>query len=292
MKKLLLLLATLGLLVPGISWSDDLFGIAANSRGAPRYTVNKFGFNVDVEATEESIWDVDDLPTNSDGPVRCFANMNSGTTPTAAALYISSDDENDASDNDGISIVVEYLDADWDLASTTVALGLASASGTVFAQIGSATIMRVNRAYAAGAAPSGNIYIGKDDVDGGTDGVPDTIATDAVAAITIGENQTRQACYSVPNGYNAFMTNWCFSNEGTGDSAVTFRIRSSINGAAARVQILLDQADEVATCNRLEPPLAFEEKTDIEITGVASSDAGAGTFDLVLIRNTLTGLGE
>jgi hypothetical protein len=275
------------------SAEEDLFSVATHALGADRYTEVVFGFNNAVGSTEESVWDIDDLPTAGDGPVRCFANMNSGTTPTAANLYISSDDENDGADNNAVSVTVEALDANWDPVTIVAPLGDASASGTVFAQIGSATLMRVNRAYVTTAAPAGNIYIGKDDADGGTDGVPDTIATDAVAGITIGANETRQACYSVPNDYNAFLTHWCVSDLGeNGTAATIFRIRESVNGAAARVKTRLALAEGDERCHVVSPPMQFSELTDIEFTGTSTADDAAANFGLVLISTNRSGLNQ
>lgn len=292
MKKLLLFLTALGLLVPGTSESDDLFGIATHPYRAPRFTETIHGFNNSVAGTEESIWFGDDLPAATNGPVRCFANMNTGTTPTAAALYISSDDENDASDNNAVSVTVEALDADWNPVTIVAPLGAASAGGTLFAQIGSVTLMRVNRAYVTTAAPAGNIYIGLDDTDGGTDGIPDTIATDLVANIAIGQNETGQACYSVPNNYNAFLTEWCISDlAGNGAAATVFRLRSSVNGAASREKIRLNVVSGGERCHTFSPPTRFGEKTDIEFTGTSTADDASANFSLVLIADTLNGLG-
>jgi len=277
--------------VGGSTSAEDLFSIATHPVGSSRYTETVYGFNNAVESTEESIWYGDDLPTEDAGPIRCFANMNSGTTPTAAALYISSDDENDGSDNDAVSVTVEALDANWDPVTIVAPLGAASASGTVFAQVGSSTLMRVNRAYVTTAAPSGNIYIGKDSTDGGTDGIPDTIATDSVAVIAIGQNETAQACYSVPNDYNAYLTEWCISNlSGNGTGDVVFRVRASEEGAAAREKLRLNLSDGDERCHTVSPPMQFSEKTDIEFTGLSTDDDAAATFGLVLISNTQSGL--
>ena len=99
------------------------------------------------------------------------------------------------------------------------------------------------------------------------------------------------ACYSVPLGYDAFVTSWCFSNEGTGATAVTFRWRASINGAAARNQSMHTLADELSQCSIVTPPHMFVEKTDIELTGSTATSQGAGgELDFVLIKNTLHGL--
>ena len=296
MKKLLLLLAAFGLLVPGISLGDDLFGIATNPLGAGRYTETIYGYNNSVAGTEESIWDGDDASGAAAGPVRCFANMTTTGTPTAAALYISSDDEDDASDGTGLVVVtVEALDANWDPITVVAPLGAASAGGTVFAQVGTVDLMRVNRAYvssATNAFPEGNIYIGLDDADTGANGIPDTIATDHVAQIVIGAAQTRQACYSVPNNYNAYLSEWCISDLATGAAATIFRLRSSVNGAIAQVELQLDIADGGERCHFFSPPMRFAEKTDIEFTGTSTADNSAARLSLVLIKDTKHGLGS
>jgi len=250
-----------------------------------RFTINKFGFNADIDTTEEAIFDLHGMAGAGTGPLRCFDNM--ATTP--AALYISSDDENDA----GKGVTVEALDANWNPVTVATTLGSASASGTVFAQVGSSTLLRVNRAYATSTALVGNVYIGKDASDGGTDGIPDTVSTDLVAGITKNENQTLQACYTVPLGYNALMTDFCFSNvsQAAAGTSVTFRIRKSVAGEAKRNQMMLSLGNEVSQCQALNPPIKFTEKTDIEITGSnATSQSVAATFGLVLVSNTLKGI--
>jgi hypothetical protein len=240
------------------------------------YIVNKFGYNGALTAagTEESVWDVDDLPTTADGPVRCF-----GIGSTAVALNISSDDEADAAK----TIMVEWLDATWALQLDEITLGADNgATGTEYVAIG--TALRVNRAYATGAALVGNIYIHKDAVDQATkDGVPDTVATDNFAGITIGENQTLQACYTVPLGFVALMTSTCVSNLGVGTPAATFRTRISVDNAASRTQVKLSLADELTVCSDVRPPKLYREKTDIEITGDATTQSAGGTFGLIVL---------
>jgi hypothetical protein len=241
------------------------------------HTVNKFGANLDLDQTEESIWDADDLPAEGNGPARCFANMSS-----AANLYVSSDDATDAT----VEIAIEVLDAKWDLSTVTMDLGAASAgTGTVFTQIGSTTLLRVNRAYATDTAFTGNIYIHKDSTDAAVqDGIPDTVATDVVAVVTAGENQTLQACYSVPNDYEALMTQFCLGNIAN-VGAVTFRLRRSVDGGADRTTELISLAADTYACTVHDPPIYFAEKTDIELTGdgAAANNDVSGTFDLLLL---------
>ena len=239
-------------------------------------TVNKFGRNADSDTSEDSIWDGSDLG----GPIRCFDVI--GTT--AAALYISSDHEDDAT----LEVTVEYLDANWDTQTLDVALGaVANGTATEFVQIGSGTIMRVNRAYATSTALTGNVYIHIDSVDAAAkDGIPDTVLTDYVAGIVAGENQTLQACYTVPNDFSALLTQYCTTNINTAANAVaTFRLRRSAEGAASRVAEIIEMSESVYQCTPHDPPVMFAEKTDIELTAVMSQNnaSATGTFDLVLI---------
>jgi hypothetical protein len=246
------------------------------------YTVSKFGRNAIITSAsvEESVWDAPDLPSTAAGPLRCFTNI----TDTASPIYISSDDEADA----GTTVLVEWLDATWAANETIVTLGADNTeTGTEFALIG--TALRVNRAYAVSAAIAGNIYIHIDSVDGATkDGEPDTPATDIIAVITAGENQTLQACYTVPLGFNALMTSKCMSNTGVGGSdVITYRERKQTDNGPSKTQELLGLGDDLSVCPDIHPPKTYAEKTDIEITGAALTQAATATFGLILIPNDL-----
>ena len=275
MKRLFLILLALSFLYAGAraeaatpwDWADG--------------TVSKFGANLDVDASEESIWDMNDLPTAGLGPARCFTNM-----ATAADLYVSSDDNGDATE----SITIEVLDANYVASTVVMDLGGINGTGTAFTQIGTTTLLRVNRAYATDTAFTGNIYIHKDTVDGGNDGIPETPATNIVAGITAGENQTLQACYTVPAGYHAFITSSCVVNtsEAAAGTAVTFRHRKTPLGGVDRTQLLITLGDETSECSAVDPPTRIESKTDFEVTGggVGVLNQGtAATFGLYLYRD-------
>ena len=152
----------IALIWPSISFTDEIvWGQPPLPYSYTDYIPKKFGFNADVDAAEESIWDVNDLPTSDAGPTRCFENI--GITP--ANLYVSSDNTADAT----LEISIEVLDATWASSVITMDLGAVSGTGTAFTQIGAVTLLRVNRAFATDDDFTGNIYIHKDAVDGGTD---------------------------------------------------------------------------------------------------------------------------
>jgi hypothetical protein len=231
-------------------------------------TRHMFGFNPDVDAAEESIWDLHDIPSAGAGPTHCF-----GLGQTPVDLYISSDDDADA----GKLIQIEHLDGNYDETVTTMVLGVAAAtSGTVFTQIGSDPILRVNRIQALNEGYVGNIYIHQDDIDGGDDGIPDTPATDIIAGIVAGNNQTLQACYSTPNGYRILLTNICFTNNDVSASPdlVEFHAHISTPLITQRIIAKVGIGDGVTLCRTFDPPLLGPEKGDIDFIGVA---VGAGT---------------
>jgi hypothetical protein len=254
--------------------------VVLGARGLEAY--NKFGANDVINTDEESITDMDDLPTAGAGPSRCFEVIAGDTD----FLIASSDDEADA----GKSITVEIIDGDWALRMATVALGADNgATGTEYVPVVAYLVRRVNRAYATTDAFAGNIYLHKDAADGGTkDGVPDDPPNQTIAVITAGENQTLQSCYTVPLGFSAMISTLRFSNIGNAaDKWVTFRIRKRVEWGAPRTQkkFTLQNGDSIQQFHN--PPMHFTEKTDIELTGIAEGIGAAVTaeFDIVLVPN-------
>lgn len=244
------------------------------------FTVNKFGHNQDSDTTADSVSDVSDFG----GPIRCFTVPGS----TAAALYLSSDDENDGSDNDGISITVEYINASYESKSVDVALGAASAGGTVFVQIGSETIFWINRMYPTSTASSGNIYAGIDSTDGNADGIPDTPLTDLVSVIDLVEQQTMSACYMIPDNFDGLLYQFTVSNvDVAANAAATFRLVRTVEFGASRTVEPVHIAEKVTENIEHTLPIRFTEKTAIEITNTSSANNATvtGTFDLLLIPN-------
>jgi hypothetical protein len=235
------------------------------------YSVHKFGYNADVDTTEESVWDGND----AGGPGRCFTVLT-----TAQALYLSSAS---ASDNTTKSVVIDGLDANYERVQSAVTL-----NGLGFVAAG--TWLRVNRMYMVGGANVGRIYLHTDDADAAVaDGIPDSPSTQIVATITAGESQTLQSCYTVPAGFTAYIAAQCITNAGTGGAnSITFRGRVSTTGAEPRrVQFKITLGQNNAECREVHPMATLPEKTDFEITASNStSQAASGFFDMLLIPLT------
>jgi hypothetical protein len=237
------------------------------------FVITKFGYNAEVtDADEESIWDVPDLG----GPERC----NTVVTDTATALFLSSSAAGDATE----TVMIEGLTTGFVPQTLEVTLGATAATtGTVPAAAG--TWLRVNRMYATSADLTGDTYLSDAATDTDTDGVPDDLGT-IVAAISAGENQTLQSCYTVPADYVAILTQVCVSNTVLGGAnALDFRVRITDNaaGATSRTQVMFTQASGTTTCTETDPNRIFTEKTDIEITGAGTTQAATTTFGLILL---------
>jgi len=294
MKQRLLMLGLVCLLVVGFSvrTTDTVqipFGLSAaagwlnNSDGREHplkgtFTVNKFGHNTDSDTTEDSVWDGSDFS----GPIRCFTVPGS----SAAALYITSDDEADAA----ASVTVQALDGNWNSTTIVQTLGASTGGGggTAVTQLGSVDLLRVNRAFPTTDAVAGNIYIHTDATDVDTDGVPDSILTELVAVIDLVEQQTMQACYTVPLGFTALITRVEVDNADTAANAVaTFRVRAATNNGAAKTKVDFLVPENEHRDITYAPPLALPEKTDIELTNVSAANNASvkGRFDLVAVPN-------
>jgi hypothetical protein len=94
----------------------------------------------------------------------------------------------------------------------------------------------------------------------------------------------------VPLGYSATIKTFLVSNINTSNVRfVTFRLRQSIAGAAARTTNKFALANGTSISDTHNPPMVFAEKTDIELTAIASAGGAqvTGTFDIILFPNSM-----
>jgi len=296
MRKLLLLLLVTPLLLGAWFQASDVIHADFNTALAAGWflgdwptagSVNKFGHSTNIDTTETSVSDISDLG----GPQRCFTVPGS----TAAKLYLSSDDENDGSGNDGISITVEYVNSAYVKKTIDVALGAASASGTVFVQIHDSdtaeTIFWINRMFPTTTASSGNIYAGTEAADDDTDGIPQNPTTTISQVIDLVEQQTMTACYMVPANHIGLLHQFIASTVDVpgAPTSTTFRLRRTIEFGATRTVEPVHVAEGSYAIVPHVLPIYFAEKTAIELTGVAGANdsTATGTFDIQVLPNTL-----
>lgn len=216
------------------------------------YKLHKFGFNSLVQNVEETIWDVGGI----------YAYPSSAVKMTATST--------DGANDEDVQVTIQGLDADYNQISETVTL-----DGTGVAET-NAFFLRVFRAFIAGSQePSGTINI--------------TNTGTTYARITLGENQTLMAVWTVPAGYTAYMlqnNTTCYTEQNN-----KFGITRLVTREPDGVFKTQDKHTVVLSQNVVNYPIpkAIPEKTDIEMRAIASSNNAnlqvSASFDIVYIKN-------
>lgn len=224
------------------------------SRGqiSAHYRLHKFGFNEDIDDDEETIWDAGGI----------YAYPSSAVKMTATST--------DGANDDGVQVTVQGLDASYNELSETITLdGTGTAETNGF-------FLRVYRAFIVGSQePSGTINI--------------TNASTTYARITLGENQTLMALWTVPAGYTAYLLQKDVTSlTETITRFGIFRLVSRQVGGVFRTHdkhCLRNDHLELT----YSTPLVFPEKTDIEVRCKGSGDPAnmnvSASMDIVYIKN-------
>ena len=226
--------------------------------------IYKFGYNPDVNGTEETVW------------------AQGGNYPwldNAVTMFVSSSSANDASGGTGANtILIQGLDEDYNEIEETVAL---NGQTQVVTQL---SYLRVYRAFVTLAGSDGTsggtIYIGS---SGATAGVPNTV----YANLGFG-NQTQIAAYTVPAGYTLYLDDINFTaalTQGNKTATCSFVSRAFGSNVFRTRFINVLQSNQLIT--KFEYPQPFTEKTDLEcrvVTNTSNNAIGA-SFQGVLIKN-------
>lgn len=222
-----------------------------------------FGYNPDVDTSEESIW--------PDG----------GTIPhptAASVLKISSSDANDTSAGTGArTVLVSGLDGDYNTVTETVTLNGQAAVNTTnsFLYVNAFYVLTVG----SGGQNAGVIYAGTGTV---TSGVPATIY-DLIAA---GYNNRTTAHYCVPAGYTGYMVSGLVTaGQASGSTSVTAYLKQHGPDGILRV-------GAVTTLNNgsveyhFDPCYQIPEKNCVGATAVgsAANNSVSAYFNIILIK--------
>lgn len=212
----------------------------------------KFGFNSDINGTEETIWDA--------GGVYSYPS-------SALAMTATTDAGTPANDN-GVKVTIQGLNSDYNEVSEEITLAGAGTATTT------QTFLRVFRAFVSGSQePTGNIDI--------------TNTGTTYAYITLGNNQTLMAVWTVPAGYTGYILK---GDVGTGTSNVnqfvTARLIQRPYGTVFRTAAKVTLQNSNLPFN-WEVPVPFTEKTDIEARAVSSgaNNQVFADFEIVYIKN-------
>ena len=234
---------------------------AASGHNSAMTAVNKFGRNSAIAIGEEEvIWD----------------GSTTGYPFPATALITSMSQTADQATLNGATIEVQGLDANWDLVVQTAVLGTPSTTVVTL----TTPLIRVFRAKVLADVVSLSpirIHNAGETVD--------------YAIISVGQNQTLMAVYTVPADKTAYMTcYYAHVNPGTNLDPTSMPIRlwaSDRTGPyAAQVKNVVGQTSE-GFQHFFDPYYKFTEKTDIYITATPvgkAADVSAG-FDLILVND-------
>ena len=195
--------------------------------------IYKFGFNQDINNIEETVWEQGGLYVYPTSAITMTATSASGAT------------------DNGVQLVIQGLDANYNEQSETVTLAGAGTATT------SATFIRVYRAFIEGSqAPAGTI----------------TIANGGVTyALVNGDYQTLMAVWTVPAGYTAYLKQSDITvHTEQSNKFGTVRVVSRPFGGVFRTQDAFTAANDYIS-RRYSTPVTFSEKTDIEVRAIASA---------------------
>ena len=226
-------------------------------------TLFKFGFNPDINGTEETI---------------CSQGGNYPWPDASFTAYVVSDAAADANGNTGSNKVrVEGLDANYNEQSVEVEL-----NGTSPVAV-AGTWIRINRAFVtlagSGGTSAGTIHV--QNVDGSV----------VYANLGLG-NQTQIASYTVPAGYTLYLDDINFTAAlSQSNKFVTANFVSRDFGSNVFRSRFINVLQSTQLIAKFEYPQKFEEKTDMECRALSdtTNNAVGASFQGVLIKNDPTG---
>jgi hypothetical protein len=220
--------------------------------------VTVFGYNPDVDTTEESIW--------PDG----------GTIPhptVASVLSIVSTDAADDSAGTGArTVYIEGVNDNYEIVHETVTLDGTTPVSTV------RMYMYVNQFYVA-TVGSGGANAGE---------ITAKVSTTLYDLIAAGYNQRTTGHYCVPAGYTGYMTEGVITTgQASGSTSVTAFLKQHGPDGILRV-------GAVSTLNNgsvqydFSPPYRIPEKNCIgaSVIGSASNNSASSFFNIILIQNS------
>ena len=213
----------------------------------------KFGFNPDINGDEETIWDA--------GGIYAYPS-------SAVAMTVTTDAATPANDN-GVKVIVFGLDEDYNEVNQEVTLAGAGTATTT------QTFLRVFRAYVSGSqAPTGNLNI--------------TNGSTTYARITLNENQTLMAMWTVPAGYTGYFDHFNVATGTTNaNQYVAIRAIQRNFGGVFRTMIKQTIGSGGVADFVIKYPIEVQEKTDIEMraSSSGSNNLVSADFSVVYIKN-------
>lgn len=215
-----------------------------------------FGYNPDVQNTEETVWD--------HGGIYVYPS-------TAITMTVSS-----SSANTNAVVSVVGLGAGYVEQTELVTMNGQTPVSTT------KQYLRINAAYALTGTVADSIYIGSGTVTGG---VPETVH----ARIINGNNRTEMGIYTVPANHTLYITRGNISHGSDSSAYITGRLMYRLQGllfsTAAKVTLNNNFIDFV-----FDNAIALPEKSDLETRAICSKqqqNAVSTSFQGVLVKDGL-----
>ena len=226
-------------------------GIARGDYKDDLSSINKFGFNESVGTAYETIWE---------------GSANYSYPATAGTVQLTADD----SDDNGGTVKVQGLDANWDITQETLTIG--GARGT----------QQFRRVYRMEQLTANTGTVNVDTINAIHTQADSTDTT--VAYLSAGAGQTLMCVYTVPRNYRAYLTRVTATVEKKDrDSRLRLLAKRNTDTEIFNVKGQWTSSGEKINIT-YTVPLVFGEMTDIELRGKMGSVATAmgGEFDLIL----------
>jgi hypothetical protein len=210
--------------------------------------ISKFGHDSDATNADIEVWD---------------GSIAYPYASSAETLYLSS-----TAAGDDQRYEVQGLDADWNMKTEE-----AVANGQNSVAL-SGTWIRTFRVKNLGTTDNaGTIHISTDSDASDTGGAPQTPATQSRAQITAGRNQTLMAIWSVPDGHDAYLTNYYASVAATTSRSVEVSLWVRPYGGVFQVKKIFSINSGTTTQLHYDFPLKIPQRSDVRVTANASGAA-------------------
>lgn len=207
--------------------------------------IDKFGYNDQVGISYETVWSGSNIYTY---------------IATAGTAVVTS---SNTSDDNGGTVLVQGLDADYNEVEETLTIGGAA---------GSVLFHRVHRASLITATTA----------DTNSGDITVTVDTKSVAIIPAGYGQTLMALYTIPKGKTGFLFQIDVGNSRQTEIEAKIVIRNGASGVWNTKSFITTR--EGFSEKNFHIPLTIPQKHDIElrVKGSATSQVSGG-FELVLV---------
>jgi len=233
----------------------------ARGQIAGHSTVSIFGYQPSIGTTSIAVWE----------NASAYAFPASASTMTVAS--------NSSTDN-GATVLVVGLDANWNQISETVTI---ATGGTTTVN----SYLRINNLFLATPASGQTTNVGQ---------ITIKVSTTTYGQINVGIGKSQNAWYSVPANYEFYLDQVEIntSNSYTSSVIVTYNVQATNNVTGVTLSVLQQPFVSIFTITRPNP-FKYTQKTDLQFQLKASTGTiGAGLVvngKLIQANNSVTGVG-